>query len=76
MAKYRKKPVIVNAEQIPAPFIPRGVFVAHGDMHVITIHGQKTPVAFGDWIIEEPDGKHYYPCKPGIFAETYELVED
>ena len=43
--------------------------------YVITIHGQKTEVVDGDWIIEEPDGKHHYPCKPDIFEATYEKVD-
>ena len=41
---------------------------------MVTIHGDKIPVVKGDWIIQEPDGKHYYPCKPDIFAATYEAV--
>jgi len=41
---------------------------------VTTIHGQKTKVVEGDWIITEPDGKHFYPCKPDIFEQTYEEV--
>lgn len=38
----------------------------------VTVHGQETNVEVGDWIITEPDGIHHYPCKPDIFAETYE----
>jgi len=37
-----------------------------------TIHGQETIVAIDDWVITEPDGEHYYPCKPAIFAARYE----
>lgn len=29
---------------------------------------------FGDWIIRGVQGEHY-PCKPDIFAATYEAVE-
>ena len=32
----------------------------------------------GDWIIREPfptDDRQFYPCKPDIFAATYEGVE-
>lgn len=29
----------------------------------------------GDWIITTVEGEHY-PCKPDIFAKTYEKVED
>lgn len=42
--------------------------------YVTTIHGQETKVTIGDWIITEPDGKHFYPCKPDIFEATYEPV--
>jgi hypothetical protein len=43
--------------------------------HVITIHGQRTSIASGDWIIQEPDGIHYYPCKPIIFEANHEGLE-
>lgn len=43
---------------------------------VVTIHGQRTEVVAGDWIITEPDGVHHYPCKPDIFAKRYELVQE
>lgn len=35
---------------------------------------RKRPVIVdpGDWIIAEPDGEHYYPCKPEIFRQNYE----
>lgn len=63
---------------------PKGLTLARADYHqgdrtiylwhgtVITIHGQKTDAIEGDWIIAEPDGEHFYPCKPDIFAATYE----
>lgn len=41
---------------------------------VTTIHGQWTKVVDGDWILPEPDGEHFYPCKPEIFAATYEPI--
>ena len=89
MAKYRKKPVVVEARQwnpkiedFPGRNIPDslgviwefgpGGKIANGI--VTTIHGQKTKVAFGDWVITEPDGKHYYPCKPDIFEQNYERL--
>jgi hypothetical protein len=31
-------------------------------------------VSPGDWIITGVQGEHY-PCKPDIFAATYELAE-
>lgn len=84
MAQFRKRPVVVEAEQFhisgnPEEY-PEGVMWG-GDLPygtgcyiVITIHGQKTRIADGDWIIAEPDGKHHYPCKPDIFAANYEPV--
>jgi hypothetical protein len=41
----------------------------------VTAHGHKTPVAPGDWVIAEPDGRGCYPCKPDIFAAIYEPAE-
>lgn len=91
MAKYRKKPVVVKAEQFTQEHedgflyhdepLPTGVTFTRFDnglsaFLVTTIHGQETYVKVGDWIIQEPDGKHYYPCKPDIFEATYELVGD
>jgi hypothetical protein len=38
----------------------------------VTIHGQETSVAVDDWVITEPDGIHHYPCKPDIFAASYD----
>lgn len=42
--------------------------------YVITIHEQETKVVVNDWIITEPDGVHFYPCKPDIFKLTYDKV--
>jgi hypothetical protein len=42
---------------------------------VVTAHGQKTEVQTDDWVISEPDGRGHYPCKPDIFAATYDPVE-
>ena len=91
MAKYRKKPKVVEADQwnpkmedYPGQGKPDELGVIwefNSESHVsngvvTTNHGQKTKVAFGDWVILEPDGVHHYPCKPDIFEETYEKVED
>lgn len=76
--KYRKKPVVIEAEQFigDAGRDPAGVFRRPEDNspYVVTIHDQRCYLAPGDWIIPEPDGVHYYPCKPDIFAATYEPV--
>ena len=47
-----------------------------GGLILKTIHqDQEVAVEIGDWVIPEPDGIHYYPCKPDIFDATYEKVE-
>jgi hypothetical protein len=86
--RYHNKPIVIEAEQYtgpisvdkdaPLPPAPAGVKWKTFDITfarypiVTTIHGQETSVAPGDWIIREPDGVHYYPCKPDIFAARYE----
>jgi hypothetical protein len=79
MPKFRKKPVVVEAEQfvIGDGPLPPGVHGAEGGhFYVMTAHNQTVFVVRGDWIIAEPDGRGYYPCKSDIFAATYEPVED
>lgn len=83
MAKFKKIPVEIDAEQ----YIEYGVLVAgmcnsqscytqgNNKPHVHTIHkGQMVNLEIGDWIIPEPDGIHFYPCKPDIFKKIYEEV--
>jgi hypothetical protein len=88
MAKYRKRPVIVEAEQWFPDKVVAGVdweppqhepsrsgreaFVRPATAYVVTIHGQRAYLAPGDWVITEPDGVHHYPCKPDVFDKTYE----
>lgn len=85
MAKYRKKPIIIEAEQ----YTEYGKLVngmcnsiscftsGNNEPHVHTIHNnQLVNLEVGDFIIPEPDGKHFYPVKPDIFANTYEKVDD
>lgn len=79
--KYRKKPVEVEAVQ----YTEYGKLVngmcnsvscylsGNNKPHVHTIHeGQIVNLEIGDYVIPEPDGEHYYPCKPDIFEQTYE----
>lgn len=77
MARYRSKPVEIEAEQFfpdkPLPFSSRGALNFDGDRwYVVTAHGQETTVVAGDWIIPEPDGRGFYPCKADIFEKRYE----
>jgi hypothetical protein len=85
--KFRKKPVVVDAEQFGGFYLtpyPRGVEFEDNSndpskeryrFYVVTAHGQRAYLERGDWVIAEPDGRGYYPCKPDIFGATYEPVE-
>lgn len=79
--KFRKKPIIIDAEQFfedkaPLPFWDRCACMLDNDgWYVITVHGQRTVIVDGDWIIPEPDNRGFYPCKPDIFEKTYEKIE-
>lgn len=55
---------------------PIGVYRREEDWtpYVVTIHGQRCYIMEGDFIVPEPDGIHYYPVKPDIFAATYEAA--
>lgn len=44
-----------------------------GELTIETLEGIMT-VSDGDWIIKGVKGE-FYPCKPDIFAETYEVIE-
>ena len=78
-AKFRKKPVVVEAWQyrIHSSRMERGVCICSEsrDGHVHTAHNNQLVVLQnGDWILPEPDGIHFYPVKPDIFAATYEPI--
>lgn len=45
----------------------------HVIMHIITLEG-RMQVSVGDYIIKGVKGE-FYPCKPEIFDETYEITE-
>jgi hypothetical protein len=88
MGKFRKKPVIIEAELFE---IPRWKAIEewsgrkaraignwkHQDdvvcMQIPTLEGIMTAMP-GDWIIRGVQGE-FYPCKPEIFEATYEAAE-
>lgn len=41
---------------------------------VRTTHGEEAIVRHGDWIIPDSRPGTFYPCKPEVFAATYEEV--
>lgn len=82
MPKYRKKPIIIEAEQwfpdktvdgviYPIPYNIPDLNEHSGIIH--TLEGDHI-VSPGDWIITGIKGEKY-PCKPDIFERTYELVQ-
>lgn len=84
MPKFRKKPVVIEAVQWHGQWSPDktenpvcACAVLGTRFHVHTIHNnQAVAIELEDWIIPEPDGIHFYPCKPDIFETTYEAVSD
>lgn len=80
--KYRKKPVVIeavqwtgaNVEEIEA-FANSNDVMWYGEpfIEISTLEGIMR-ASEGDYIIKGVQGE-FYPCKPDIFAETYDLVE-
>ena len=84
MAKYRKKPVVIEAEQFfqdeydLTNYLPVGACDCPeiGDKkYTVHCHTSEGPIAIRhlDWIICGIQGE-YYRCKPYIFEATYESV--
>ena len=80
MSKYRKKPVVIEAVQFTGlNFDEIEKFVGgdygkneKGEGVIATLEGP-LHVSTNDWIIKGVKGE-FYPCKPDIFAATYEPV--
>ena len=88
MAKFRKKPVVIEAEQFTGAdsgestqypivrtfcgreFAVSWTFDKRPFIKIETLEGcMRADV--GDWIIKGVKGE-FYPCKPDIFAATYD----
>ena len=77
MPAFRKKPIVIEAVQwfMPGdhPLVVR-TDIGIADRVVVdaiwTLEGSMV-VSPGDWIIKGVKGEHY-PCKPDIFAATYD----
>ena len=95
MARFRKKPVVIEAMQYTGDnlldalaftgkserfsewFPDEAAYVAHVQsdrqaFKIFTLEGVMEAMP-GDWIIRGVRGEHY-PCKPDIFAATYETA--
>lgn len=81
---FRKKPIEIEAMQLT---VDNGKDVCDwilsqstmkrwtlpdGGVLIETLEGKMT-ANVGDWIIQGVQGE-FYPCKPDIFAETYEEI--
>lgn len=83
MSKFRKKPVVIEAVQYGpysrptaemAMFLDGASWGINEEGIVIrTLEGDMI-ASVGDWIIKGIKGE-FYPCKPDIFAATYEPAE-
>lgn len=90
MAKYRKKPVVVEAIQYKGhsnydeicSFVSQTLKMEYSNEEdfpdgqnilIETLEGTMSANK-GDYIIKGVKGE-FYPCKPDIFEQTYELVE-
>ena len=83
MAKFRKKPVVIDAVRWHGSLDDyaailhmggsRKLSLQDGVLHIETLEGTMR-ADIGDWIICGVKGE-IYPCKPDIFEATYELVQ-
>lgn len=84
MAKYRKKPVVIEAMQLKVGTSFRSILEFAGDNRAVyknekgeviirTLEGDMK-ANVGDYIIKGVQGE-IYPCKPDIFEATYERVD-
>lgn len=83
--KFISKPKVIEAEQFTKDnHNPEGLCLYDGCResllalpHVHTAHNnQSVVVCYGDWIVQEPDGVHYYPIKDEIFKKSYEPYKE
>lgn len=85
MAKFRKKPVVIEAVQhlsnrgtetnewpmwLVDAINDGTVYAKDGETYIRTLEGHHHATE-GDWIIRGVQGE-LYPCKPDIFEATYE----
>lgn len=88
MPKFRKRPVEIEAVLFDGSeeslnqvlkftlkkyFLDTNPFNGVTSLFLETLEGNMH-VSPGDWVIKGVEGE-FYPCKPGIFEKTYDLVE-
>ena len=82
--KFRKKPVVIDAVQWHGNNFQEVSDLVGDSEHVVFMNGDRTleiPTLegrmlgmIGDWVIKGIKGE-FYPCKPDIFAATYDSVD-
>ena len=84
--KFRKKPVVIEAQQFAGDEAQMesvacwcdGALARSGGgdwcCYIDSLEGEMR-ASYGDWIIKGVKGE-FYPCKPDIFAATYEPADD
>ena len=79
MARYRKKPVLIEARQYTRNGLEAELVADWCNGHQVddglivpTLEGDHL-ACYGDMIIKGVKGE-FYPCKPDIFEATYEAV--
>lgn len=77
--RVRKRSVEVEAIQLTPftlgdveEFVGGDLEVRGGEVVIATLEGAMH-ASPGDWIIKGVKGE-FYPCKPDIFAETYDII--
>jgi len=89
MGKFRKKPVVIEAVKFTRNNWDEVKSFTNNTAHTLTIERRINGIATciiptlegqhiateGDWIIKGIKGE-FYPCKPDIFEQTYEQVND
>ena len=80
MSRFRKKPIVVDAMQYYGASLELVLVFGQGKIRqtgqdtldVETLEGT-VQARINDWIIKGIAGE-FYPCKPDIFAATYDRV--
>lgn len=83
-AQFRKRPVVIEAWQFDGSMLSgasiedwssgRCIYTDKDGLVIYTLEGRLHASA-GDWIICGVQGE-FYPCKPDVFALTYEPVTE
>ena len=85
MAKFRKRPVEIEAVQIPVEGLFPDWLTAEIDGGFVRNSAERDGLLIetlegtmhaspGDWIIQGVNGE-LYPCKPDVFEKTYEPAD-